>query len=444
MKRIEKWLDNKGIEEVEAIIPDFAGTARGKYIPTQRYVEDRGFRIGEGIFSQAITGDYAEYVTEVNPTDIDMQARPAVETVRIVPWATNPTAQIIHDCFHMDGKPVAMAPRQILRHILSLYDELGLKAIVAPEIEFYLTEVNTDPNQPLEPPLGRSGRQEKSRRSFSIDAINEYEDLIETIFNWSDKQGLSIETLTHEDGVSQMEVNFEHGDPMELADQVFTFKRTAREAAFKHHTYATFMAKPYQHQPGSSMHLHQSIVNRKTGKNIFSIKDGKPNKAFRSYIAGLQRYTPAVMPFYAPNVNSYRRITRYFSAPINTHWGIDNRTVGLRVPISTPAGTRVENRIAGADTNPYLAMAASLACGYLGMMEELVPMEPLKDSAYDYEITLPRDMHAALKLLRRSRTMRKIFGKEFIQMFVEVKLVEYEEFFQVISPWEREHLLLKV
>lgn len=444
MKNIEKWLKKHHIDEVEAIVPDFSGTARGKFIPVNRYIEDAGFRIAEALFTQTIAGDYADYIEKINPTDIDMQARPVYESIRMVPWAKDATAQVIHDCYRLDGSPVKIAPRYILKRVLEAYDDNNWKAVVAPELEFYLAIANTDPNQPLQAPVGRSGRQEKSRRSFSIDAINEYEELIDTIFEYSEKQGLSLETLTHEDGVAQLEVNFLHGDPLSLADQVFAFKRTVREAAFKFNIYATFMAKPYEGQPGSSMHLHQSVVNKNSGKNIFATRGGKASKLFKSYIAGLQKYTPAFMPLYAPNVNSYRRVTPNLSAPINTQWGFDNRTVGLRVPLSGPEAMRVENRIAGADANPYLSFAASLASGLLGIEEELEPSEPLKTSAYEHEVDLARDLRLALEQMRRNTRVRKIIGKEFIDLYLAVKELEYETFSRVISPWEREHLLLRV
>ena len=444
MKHIEKWLKKNRIEEVEAIVPDFSGTARGKFIPVDRYIQDGGFRIAEAMFMQTIAGDYSDHIDKVNPTDVDMQARPVEDSIRLVPWAQDPTAQIIHDCYRLDGKPVNVAPRYILKRVLELFDENNWKPVVAPELEFYLAISNTDPNQPLEAPVGRSGRQEKSRRSFSIDALNEYEDLIATIFEYSEKQGLALETLTHEDGVAQLEVNFLHGDPLALADQVFAFKRTVREAAFKKNIYATFMAKPYQGQPGSSMHLHQSVVNRKSGKNIFSTKSGKASKLFKNYIGGLQKYTPAMMPLYAPNVNSYRRITPHFSAPINTHWGYDNRTVGLRVPVSSAAAMRVENRISGSDVNPYLAFAASLASGYLGIKNNIEPGEAVSVSAFELEANLPRDMRLAMAEMKKNTAIRKVLGKEFIELYLAVKDLEYETFSQVISPWEREHLLLRV
>ena len=150
------------------------------------------------------------------------------------------------------------------------------------------------------------------------------------------------------------------------------------------------------------------------------------------------------MALYAPNVNSYRRVTRYFASPINTHWGFDNRTVGLRVPLSPAGATRVENRVPGSDTNPYLAIAASLAAGYLGMEEKLEPTKPVEDNAHERAITLPRDLHSALKLMHRSRPLRSVLGEEFIRVYAAIKELEYETFFQVISSWEREHLLLNV
>ena len=444
MTTIKKWFHDNAIEEVEALIPDLAGMARGKFVPTERYLQDKGFRIAESLFTQTITGDYTDYIDSINPTDVDMEARPVQESIRLVPWVKEPLAQIIHDCYRLDGSPVEIAPRYVLKRVLELYEKKGWIPVVAPEMEFYLVKANTDPGCPLEPPVGRSGRQENSRRTFSIDALNEFEGVIEDIYEFSEQQKLDLETLTHEDGVAQLEVNFKHGDPMNLADQVFLFKRTVREVAYKHNLYATFMARPYQHQPGSSMHIHQSIINKQSGKNVFIGKNGKPNTLFKNYIAGLQKYTPATMLLYAPNVNSYRRITRHYAAPINTHWGFDNRTVGLRIPISSAEATRIENRIPGSDTNPYLAIAASLAAGYLGIQEKILPTKPLLNSAYDLEFTLPRDLHTSLKLMNKSRPIRDILGEKFINLYIAVKELEYEKFSQVISSWEREHLLLNV
>ncbi|MBI2970138.1 MAG: glutamine synthetase [Gammaproteobacteria bacterium] len=444
MTSIKQWFQEHGIEEVEALVPDLAGTARGKFIPAERYSEEDGIRLAEQLFSQTVTGDYVWETDRVNPADIDMRVLPDVDSMRVVPWAPCPTAQIIHDCFYANGKPVPIAPRNVLKRIVNLFQKRGLQPIAAPEVEFYLVKPNTDADYPLEPPVGRSGRQQPARRLLSIDAVNEFEDVIEDIYDFAEVQGLDIETLIHEDGVAQLEVNFLHGEPLNLADQVFLFKRTAREAAYRHGMYATFMAKPHQNQPGSALHLHQSLIDRKTGKNVFSTARGKPTKVFMNYIGGLQRYTPATMSLLAPNVNSYRRIARYNAAPINTHWGYDNRTVGLRVPLASPESMRVENRIPGSDANPYLAIAASLAAGYLGIVERLTPEDPLRTSAYDLPYGLPRDIQSALQLLRECKPLAKVLGEGFVELYGLVKELEYETFLHVISSWEREHLLLNV
>ena len=155
------------------------------------------------------------------------------------------------------------------------------------------------------------------------------------------------------------------------------FKRTIREAALKHGMYATFMAKPSQNQPGSAMHVHQSVVDMESGKNIFTDKDGGESMLFRNFIGGMQHYLPKALVMMAPYVNSYRRLTTNTSAPVNVRWGYDNRTTGLRIPTSEPQARRVENRVPSSDAKPYLALAASLACGYLGLEQQIVPDSPV-------------------------------------------------------------------
>jgi glutamine synthetase len=348
------------------------------------------------------------------------------------------------DCFFHDGTAVDFAPRNVLRRVTNLYKEMGWKPIVAPELEFYLLARNIDPNQPLVPPIGRSGRSETSRQLYSIDAVNEFDPLFEDIYDYCDTMGLELDTLIHEFGAGQMEINFLHDEPMVLADKVFFFKRTLREAALRHNMYATFMAKPMTNEPGSAMHIHQSVLDLNTGQNIFSNQDGSESKLFLNYIAGLQKYLPAAMALLAPYVNSYRRVVRHGAAPINIEWGYDNRTVGIRVPLSGHQNRRVENRVIGADANPYLAMAVTLACGYLGIKENLQPGAVTTGSAYDADYQLPRGLSEALKLLDAATPLHEILGKRFIDVYVAVKETEHDEFMRVISPWEREHLLMHV
>ena len=442
---IQQFFRDHGISEVEAIIPDMAGIARGKLMPAEKFAEDAGMRLPESIFLQTVTGDYpSDTRAAMSPAEIDIVLKADPKTVRVVPWAAEPTAQVIHDCFYSDGRKVTMAPRQLLQHVLELYAERGWEPVVAPELEFYLVEPNIDADYQLKPPVGRSGRAEPGRQSYSIAAVNEFDPMFDDLYAFCEAQDIEIDTLIHEDGPAQMEINLLHGNALNLADQAFLFKRTAREAALRHKMYATFMAKPHSKEPGSAMHIHQSVIDLTTRSNVFSNADGSPSALFFSHIAGLQRYLPAAMSLFAPNVNSYRRITRVSLAPINVQWGYDNRTAGLRVPVSDPEDRRVENHLGGADANPYIAMAASLVCGYLGMVQNLQPTEPISGSAHDLPWDLPRSLDDALKRLKDCDPLLRLLGQPFVSAYTIVKQAELEVFLQVISSWEREHLLLNV
>ena len=440
-----RWLKERRITEVECLVPDMTGNARGKIIPAAKFSHDYGTRLPEGIFVTTVTGDYPdEYYDLVAPSDSDMFLRPDPDAVCMVPWASDPTAQIIHDCFTRDGKPHELAPRSVLRRVLELYSAIGLKPIVAPELEFFLVQKNTDPDFPLQPPAGRSGRPETARQSYSIDAVNEFDPILDLMYDYAEAMELDVDTLIHESGAAQLEVNFQHSDPMSRADQVFLFKRTMREAALRHGIYATFLAKPMENEPGSSMHIHQSMLDAK-GRNVFAgRKQGEHSALFRHYLGGLQKYVPMAMPFFAPNVNSYRRLAMGDVAPINVQWGYDNRTCGLRVPMDSAENTRVESRFAGSDANPYLAMAATLACGYLGIVEKLEPTEPLSGSAQDLGYGLPRSLELSLDLLGGCQPLQDLIGQRFVEAYIAVKRKEYQTYFRVISSWEREFLLLNV
>jgi glutamine synthetase len=448
MGHLEDWITKRQIDEVECFVPDMSGIARGKILPAEmflRSLESAGLRLPESVFLQTVTGDCT--IDPIgDPADVDVYLTPDVATVRIVPWYEEPTAQVVHDCYYADGTAVEMAPRHLLQQVLALYREQGWKPLVAPELEFYLVQVNTDPDYPLEPPVGpKTGRRETGRQAYGIDAVNEFDPLFEDVYDYCEAQELYIEALIHEAGAAQVEINLRHGGPLELADQVFMFKRTVRQVALKHNVYATFMAKPMEDQPGSSMHIHQSVVDPNTGRNLFATESGDDSGLFTAFIGGLQRHLPAAMPLLAPNINSYRRLQPYSAAPINVHWGHDNRTVGLRVPRSTPHARRIENRVGGADANPYLAIAASLACGYLGMLEDTQPKTPpIEGSAYRHAFTLPRLLPAALDKLEASKPLRQVLGEKFIAAFLAVKRFEYDQYQRVISSWEREHLLLNV
>jgi glutamine synthetase len=437
---IQAWLKEHEIDDVEAFVPDMAGAARGKLIPAAKFGTGE-LKLPEGIFAQTVSGNYVD--NKNNVEDRDMLLVPDPSTLRPVPWMSDPTASIFLDCFHRDGSPVETSPRRVLRNVLDLYKEKGWRPVVAPEVEFYLINAHADANREVEPPEGRLGRTETSKQPFSIDTMNDFDPFINAVYAYCEAQDIQIDTLSQEMGPAQFELNFLHGDAVALADQVFLFKRTVKEAAIANEMHATFLAQPISREAGSALHIHQSIVDE-NGCNIFSDDDGGPSDLFMSYIGGLQKYMPEALLIFAPYSNSYRRFLSYYSSPINLSWAIDNRTVGLRVPDSDPDARRVENRLAGSDVNPYLALAATLACGYLGMNEGLKPNEPIEGSAYDQPFSLHPFIYEAIKAMEASEAMRRMLGDHFVSLYCAVKTDECREFQEIVTPWEREVLLFNV
>ena len=447
MDALEDFIKRHRITEVECVVSDMNGIARGKILPNDRFLSglrNQGMRLPEAVFIQTVTGDFPEKETITDPANVDVYLNPDPATIRQVPWYEEPTAVVLCDATYADGRPVEISSRYVLRRILALFRERGWEPIVAPELEFFLVKTNDDPDYPLEPPVGRSGRPETGRQAYGLDAVNEFDPLFEAVYDHCEAMNLDVETLHHEGGAAQIEINFNHGDPLALADQVMLFKRTVREAALRNKVYATFMAKPMQGEPGSAMHLHQSIIDRASGANLFVDDHGQETDLFRGFIAGLQNFVPAAMPLFAPNVNSYRRLDPKSDAPINTHWGWDNRTCGFRVPTSEPQARRVENRVAGADANPYLMIAGSLACGYLGMVDGLRPSKPVTGSAKRLAFNLPRHLYDSLGKFTASKPLRQVLGERFADTVWHVKMTEYDAYQHVISSWERENLLLNV
>lgn len=445
-KEVSAWLEWRGIEDIECITPDQAGVARGKMMPSKKFTSNTSLALPSAVFMTTISGGYPEDGNGFHypEDDGDLKLMPDLSTLTVVPWEEDPTAAVICDLVHQDGRSVEFTPRNVLKRVVAAYDKRGLKPVVAPEIEFYLVRKNPDPDYPLTPPVGRSGRAIGGGAGYSIAGVNEFDELIDDIYHFSESQGLEIDTLIHEEGAGQLEINLRHGDPIELADQVFMFKRTIREAALKHEIYATFMAKPIQGQPGSAMHIHQSIIDKKTGRNIFSAEDGSETDDFFHFIGGMQKHVPNALVMFAPYVNSYRRLTQAASAPVNNKWGYDNRTTAFRVPRSDPAARRVENRIPSSDANPYLALAASLACGLIGMTNKIKAEPPVLTTANADEIDLPRGLLEAVDLFEGDEELCALLGKSFAATYAAIKRAEFETFMEVISPWEREYLLLNV
>jgi len=439
----QAYLEQNRLDEVECVVADLPGIARGKAVPAAKWEKQNYFHLPNSIFFQTITGGWGEAAGPDGFVEPDMVLKPDMNTATAAPWTDDGTLQVIHDAFTTDGKPVGFGPRNVLKRVVAAYKRAGFTPVVAPEMEFYLVARNTDPAKAIEPMMGRTGRPAAGRQAYSMTAVDDYGPVIDDIYEFAEIQGFEIDGITQEGGAGQLEINLLHGDPVDLADQVFYFKRLIKEAALKHDCFATFMAKPIEDEPGSAMHVHHSILDA-DGQNIFTGPQGGETDAFFYFIGGLQEYLPSVIAMLAPYVNSYRRYVRDHAAPINLEWGRDNRTTGIRIPISSPEARRVENRLAGMDCNPYLCIAASLACGLQGIRKEIRPDKRFKGDAYDGEDDIPVGLYTALDLFDEAKDLHKLLGEDFARVYSIVKRAEYDEFLQVISPWEREHLLLNV
>ncbi|WP_185054013.1 glutamine synthetase family protein [Pseudomonas moraviensis] len=401
------------------------------------FLEGRRLQLARGVLLQCIMGGYppARFYGS-DDGDLALVADPA--QIHGLPWSDEPRAMAICDADELSGESSSLSTRGQLKAVIARYAAHGLAPVVATELEFFVFAPNTDPTQPFRPPVGLDGRREDGQSAFSVSSNNGLRPFFSEVYKCMAALGLPRDTFMHEMGVSQFEINLLHADPLLLADQTFLFKHLLKEVALKHGLSVVCMAKPLAHTPGSSMHIHQSIVGIESGKNVFTDSNGEPTAMFRHFIGGQQAGLADFTALFAPNVNSYQRLCHPYASPNNACWSHDNRAAGLRIPASSPAARRVENRLPGADANPYLAIAASLAAGLHGIEQELEPSAAIQgEFAVPDNLALPCTLHAALERLKRSQLARELFGAEFIEGYIASKTMELTSFFDEITPWER-------
>ena len=424
------------MQDLELLVCDTNGVPRGKTVDGSAFAPGDSAHMAAAVFCQCITGDYAEEPMQAYcPEDGDMLLVPDWATCRNVPWKTGECRQVICDTVGKTGDPVPFDPRNLLKRILGMYAEKGWTPVVAPEIEFYLLEPPKREDRALVPASGMNDRAEFGGEAFSSDALDKYAPFLDAVRATSAEIDIPVQAMVHELGPGQIELNIDHDEALVQADRLFLVKRLVKACALRHGHLASFMAKPVANLPGSGLHLHVSLVDG-NGANLFALDGGKAPPPLGRFIAGLQSYLPPAFALIAPNVNSYRRFVEGSSAPINLEWGYDNRTAGFRVPLSEDGGGRVENRVAGADANPYLFIAATLACGLLGLEEELEPTAPARGDAYDLPADLPGDLHDALRVLAAHKKLRRLLSRDFVSGFVAVKREELRHLGRWITPWE--------
>lgn len=433
-----------GIDEVECVTPDLNGVPRGKVMTAEGFLEGRRLQLARGVLLQCIMGGYPP-ARFYGSDDGDLALVSDPQQIHRLPWSEPPRALAICDAVDLNGEPCRLSTRNQLKAVIARYADRGLAPVVATELEFFVFAPNPDPLFPFMPPVGLDGRREVGHSAFSISSNNGLRPFFAEVYACMAALGLPRDTVMHEMGVSQFEINLLHGDPLLLADQTFLFKHLLKEVALKHGLIVVCMAKPLASTAGSSMHIHQSVVAAETGLNVFNDVNGNATATFRHFIGGQQACMADFTALFAPNVNSYQRLFHPYASPNNACWSYDNRAAGLRIPSSAAAARRVENRLPGADANPYLAIAASLAAGLYGIEQGLEPTAPMQgEIEVPEELSLPCTLQAALERLTSSQLAKELFGHEFIEGYVASKALELSSFFDEITPWERRVLAAQV
>jgi len=357
--------------------------------------------------------------------------------LKSVPWEKN-RAQLLLRMFGVDSKPFYGNPREVLKSVSEKLLKLGLKAVVALEIEFYLTDPKRKKYQP--PELAKLADREQIETEghlYSLSSLDDHNTFLNEISKFSEIQNIPADTALSELSPGQFEINLHHVEnPVIACDHAVLLKRIIRSVAKKHQMEATFMAKPFKDEAGSGMHAHLSLLNQ-NGFNLFKGKDSKGSLELRYAIEGLRSTLSESMLLYAPHANSYHRFQNNSYAPINASWGYNNRTVSFRVPANNGNDIRIEHRIAGADANPYLLVSAMLSGIYNGLNMKKSPPPPTEGNAYlQKNSELPNTWEEARKSFENGKVLTKYFGKDFCLLFSKLKLGEQYRFLSKIKPLE--------
>ena len=434
--------DNPGLEVLEVLLVDLNGVLRGKWIPRDKFADALDGKLKMPL--TAVTPDiWGRDVPELcgHTGDGDGIILPTLRTLSVIPWLSRPTAQVF--CHLTDNdEPWGFDPRVVLMGLQQRFEARGLRAVVAPELEFMLLGSGRDADGvPIIPGSRINGPRPVGGQLYSTDLMHEYADVLHEMRECCDALDLGVETLVKELAPAQYEINQTHlDDPLRAADNAQMMKRVIKDVAAKHGYVATFMPKPFTHIAGNGFHAHISVIDEQ-GRNIFDDggEDGTP--ALRHAIAGLAATMRDLMLVFAPHRNSYRRYavgTHISRAPT---WGYENRDVALRIPCGDPRARRIEHRVPGADANPYLVLAALLAGVLYGLENELEADDPVEGSD-GLERTLAGDWLTATRDFEASTLVPEYFGQPFKDAFLAIKHFEQAEFDRRVNAFEYDSYLV--
>ncbi|MDN2565814.1 glutamine synthetase family protein [Aquibium sp. A9E412] len=426
------------LEAVEFLIVDPNGVLRGKWAPgdSLKKAFQEGVNFPMSLHGLDVWGrEVAETGLHIETGDRDGYCRATRGSAAIVPWAKRKTAQVLLQTFTPEGEPFLADPRQALKRKVAEINAKGFFPVAAFELEFYLLDPNVDWDDGMPGPVGATAGPDRLRM-YGLDDLAEHAALFDMIRDAADAQNLPIDTIIKEAAPGQFEVNLKHRDnPLRAADDVILLRRIVTGCARHHGLTATFMAKPFLEYAGNGMHVHASILDA-AGDNIFCGAEGR--RKLESAVAGLLATMPESLLLFINTWNGFRRITPGSYAPTRAVWAENNRSVALRIPVSTEENRRVEHRIAGADANPYLVMAAILQGMIEGIEADAVPPPPVEGNAYDDEaLSLPDDMDDALQLMEKGRFVERALGPLLAKVYRDLKQAEILAFWGEITPLER-------
>ncbi len=428
---------NPDIDAFELFILDANGVPRGKLLHRDELlaVYESGRPLPSTILGLTIHGedvDNSGLVWDVG--DIDCRAYPLEGSLVRLPWRKMPTAAVQVSMHPQEGMPAAIAdPRHVLIEVIDRLKSDGYHPVMACELEFYLLDQKRDADGRPQPALDADGNRPRSTQVYGLRELEQIEPFLADLYAACKAQGIPARTAISEYAPGQVEITLEHGDALEAMDQAVRYKRLVKGVAHAHGMQACFMAKPFAEIAGTGMHMHVSLADAE-GRNLFASEDPAGTPLLRQAVGGMLKGLLDSLLLFCPNANSYRRFQANSYAPLAPTWGVDNRTVSLRVP-GGPANSRhIEHRICGADANPYLAAAAILAGIHRGIRENLDPGDPVEGNGYaQAKELLPTDWLTSLRALEQSSWARDAFGTAFLGVYLAVKRAEYRQFMSEVG-----------
>ncbi|MGB5949743.1 MAG: glutamine synthetase family protein [Parvibaculum sp.] len=441
MAEFKAFLAEHGdIDYLDAVFVDMCGTMRGKRFPIEEAekVFTSGVHMPKSLYFFDVTGVNEDILgMGFSDGDPDGQAFPISGSIVPVPWASMKQAQVMMSMQDDDG-PLTLEPRVVLANVAARLAELGLHAVTACEFEFYVLDRDRDKRGLPQPPINpATGQRETANEVYGITELDGFMSLLKDIDDAAAAQGVPASGATAEFAPGQYEINLNHeADVVRAGDHAVMLRHLIGAIARKHNFIASFMAKPFVGQAGNGLHVHCSVLDE-MGRNIFDDGSDEGSVKLRHAIGGLQATLGEAMPFFAPNLNSYRRFEPNLFVPVNRAWGYNNRSVAFRVPAGAPSAQRIEHRVSGADANPYLVLAAILAGIHYGIVNEIDPGPAAEGNACDVvDEGIPFYLPSALKRLRNSTIMREYFGDQYVDVYAETKMLEFDKFQRAISPLE--------